>query len=1028
MDSDSRKTITPDSDELTKKTKKELVKQIELLYKHNFDLQTALEEKDVYFESLKHLGTILEESVFEICVLDRKTLRFIHANKKARENLGYSMKELTGLSVFDVKKEIDEARFNKMIGPLKEGLTEKIEYCAFHIRRDGTSYPVEVHLQNSTFNKTPVFVAVILNISKRTQAEDRLKGTLERLSKIHRYETVIGIVTRTVHNSVTLKNVMENAVQAVHQNMDLAKHVSIHLVEGAEAVLHAHRGFPEWFAARMQRIQFPRGATWRTIILGKTAYASDTDADQYLGPAGIELGIKSYVSIPLKNDGRVVGVINISTDVKNAFRADELRVLDIVSRQIEIAINNARFTESLIASEKALEDKISILSKKESYEKMINTIAARVHSSVDFDEVLRLTLNGMRQNIKNADFLAIYFVEGNEAVMKTAYGQDESFLKKVERIPYPKGFTWRTIIDGKTRLVPDTDQDNAIGPAGRQAGVRSYISMPIKSVGNTIGCITLASKSINAFAHDEITLLESLVEQIAVALLNAKYVREIESNERRLKALVGSVDEIVFEIDENGTYIGVWTENEELLIRPKEELLGRRISDFFDEGLAESFSEAIKRVLKKRKSEVIEYKLFIMGRERSFRARINPIITPDDQPNTVSMLARDVTESKALETQLLRSQRLESVGNLAGGIAHDLNNILQPILMSIQLLKSRISDEKCRSWLDILDQSAQRGADLIKQILSFARGLESKKQPFDIKYLVNEVQKMLNVTFPKFINLHTEIEDNIPSVFGDYTQLNQMFMNLCVNARDAMPEGGDLIIRIRHITAGKDNIPAFLKPDHQEYIVIEVSDTGIGIPPENLDKIFDPFFTTKASDKGTGLGLSTIYGIVKDHDGVINVESQVGKGTKFMVYLPVMQSTGAADTLDELITNPHAGNGEMILVVDDESMITDMARTILEEYDYKVLVANNGEEATKIFLLHKDEIYAAIVDMMMPVMGGKATIRILKKERPSLKVIATSGYQREHELVDLKDAEVDAFLPKPFNAEKLLQTLNDVIH
>lgn len=518
------------------------------------------------------------------------------------------------------------------------------------------------------------------------------------------------------------------------------------------------------------------------------------------------------------------------------------------------------------------------------------------------------------------------------------------------------------------------------------------------------------------------------MEQIAVALLNAKYVREIESNERRLKALVGSVDEIVFEIDENGTYMGVWTANEELLVRPKEELLGRRISDFFDGDLAQSFSDAINRVLKNRKSEVIEYKLFIMGRERSFRARINPIITPDSQPNTVSMLARDFTESKALETQLLRSQRLESVGTLAGGIAHDLNNILQPILMSIQLLKSRISDEKCRSWLDILDQSAQRGADLIKQILSFARGLESKKQPFDIKDLVNEAQKMLNVTFPKFINLHTEIEDNIPSVFGDYTQLNQMFMNLCVNARDAMPEGGDLIIRIRHIAAGKDNIPAFLKPDYQEYIVIEVSDTGIGIPPENLDKIFDPFFTTKSSDKGTGLGLSTIYGIVKDHDGVINVESQVGRGTKFTVYLPVMQSTGAADTLGELHSNAHAGNGEMILVVDDESMITDMARTILEEYDYKVLVANNGEEATKIFLLHKDEIYAAIVDMMMPVMGGKATIRILKKERPSLKVIATSGYQREHELVDLKDAEVDAFLPKPFNAEKLLQTLNDVIH
>jgi hypothetical protein len=195
-----------------------------------------------------------------------------------------------------------------------------------------------------------------------------------------------------------------------------------------------------------------------------------------------------------------------------------------------------------------------------------------------------------------------------------------------------------------------------------------------------------------------------------------------------------------------------------------------------------------------------------------------------------------------------------------------------------------------------------------------------------------------------------------------------------------------------------------------------------------MNNIFDPFFTTKESDKGTGLGLSTVYGIVKDHDGFINVESQVGKGTTFSVYLPVIDSPPAGQKEGELYPNAPAGNRELILIVDDESTITDMTKTILEEYDYKVLVAHNGEEATKIFLTHKDEIYAAIIDMMMPVMGGKTTIRILKKESPSLKIIAMSGYQREHELVDLKEAEVDAFLPKPFNAETLLQTLSNVIH
>ena len=1028
MDSDSRTITDPHPGELIKKTKSELVEHIESLYKKIYELKTSLEEMDLSLESVKHMGAVFEESILEIIVFDKKTLGFIHANKKARERLGYSMSDLCGLTVFELGKFFDGHRLATMTEPLREGQSDKIVYTAVHASHEGAYYAVEVHLQCSTFNKTPVIVAVILDITKRAQAEQRLKETLSQLSKINKYETVIGIVTRTVHNSVNLRTVMENSVQALYQNMDAAKYVAIYLVEGAEAVLQAHRGLPKWFAERMKRIQFPTGYTWRTIIKGKTEYVPDAVSGHHVGPAGVELGLKSYVAIPLKNDGKVVGVITISTDIKNSFRADELRLLDIVSRQIEIAINNARFTESLIASERELEEKVKILSRKESHEKIINSIASRVHSSVDFDEVLSLTTKELRQHIRNADFIAVYFVEGNDAVMKSVHGHDENFSRKAEKIPYPRGLTWKTIIEGKTRFVPDTDYDDAIGPAGRQSGVRSYISIPIQSVGTTIGCITIASEKLNAFEREDLTLLESVAEQIRIALLNAKYVTEIESNEKRLKALVGSVDEIVFEFDAEGTYLGVWTENEELLVRPKAELLGRRVSDFFDEEFSSRITEAIKNVLRNRRSEIAEFNTVLHGRERCFRARINPIFTSGEEPGTVSMLARDVTESRALETQLLRSQRLESVGKLAGGIAHDLNNILQPIMMSIQLLNTRTTDDKSLRWLEILDRSAQRGADLIRQILSFARGLESRKQPLDLKYLANDVMKILDETFPKFIRLNMEIEEGLPPATGDFTQLNQVLMNLCVNARDAMPDGGVLSITMRKIARGKDEIPLFIESDVPSYIVIQVADTGTGIAPEHMDKIFDPFFTTKSSDMGTGLGLSTAYGIVKDHGGFINVESLQGKGSVFTIYLPILESADSAEALDELDSKAHMGNGEVILVVDDESMITDMARTILEEYDYKVLVAHNGEEATRIFLTHKDEIYAAIVDMMMPVMGGKATILTLKKERPALKVIAMSGYQREHELVDLKEAEVDAFLPKPFNTEKLLRTLDQVIH
>ncbi|MCL4243712.1 MAG: response regulator, partial [Candidatus Dadabacteria bacterium] len=549
-----------------------------------------------------------------------------------------------------------------------------------------------------------------------------------------------------------------------------------------------------------------------------------------------------------------------------------------------------------------------------------------------------------------------------------------------------------------------------------------------RSVASTAGCITLMSLRRNAFSPKEVSLLESIAEQIGLAIVNARYVQEIETNERRLKALVGSVDEIVCEMDGNGAYLGIWTDNERLLVRPKEEMLGRMLSEFYPAGFASKMTDLIRRVISTRKSESAEYRIATDSGEREFRVRVNPIVTSGGaRQGTASVLFRDITDSKVLQTRLLRSQRLDSLGKLAGGIAHDLNNILQPIMMSIELLQRKTADAQSRKWLEILATSAQRGSDLIKQILSFARGLESSKQPLDMKGVVGVVQKLVRETFPKLICVHVDIKDDLPPVLADYTQINQVLMNLCVNSRDAMPGGGDIFIEARRLRADRESLPPFFDPGHKEYIEISVSDTGTGIPAEDLDRVFDPFFTTKGLDKGTGLGLSTTYGIVKDHDGYINAESEPGRGTKFTIYLPAIESEDVEDPARGLYSGIPRGRGELILVVDDESMITDMARSILEEYKYRVVVASNGKEATDIFHDRKDEVYAAIVDMMMPVMGGKATIKTLKKVSPSLKVIAISGYQREHELVDMHDVEVDAFLPKPFDTETLLQTLNQVL-
>ncbi|HSC35597.1 MAG TPA: ATP-binding protein, partial [Thermodesulfobacteriota bacterium] len=386
----------------------------------------------------------------------------------------------------------------------------------------------------------------------------------------------------------------------------------------------------------------------------------------------------------------------------------------------------------------------------------------------------------------------------------------------------------------------------------------------------------------------------------------------------------------------------------------------------------------------------------------------------------------DITEKKMLEGRLLRAQRLESIGTLAGGIAHDLNNILQPILLSVQLLKPGISGKKYERILNVVESSAERGADLIRQVLSFARGVESTKQTLNIKYLISDVLKIMKETFPKSIMIKTYSDKEIRNIKGDFTQLHQVILNICVNARDAMPGGGELVISTRNMKTDESGASTYYGIEPGEYVEINISDTGSGIAPDAMDKLFDPFFTTKDVDKGTGLGLSTAYGIIKEHGGHIHVESEAGKGSKFTVYLPAIPTKARQESRDYEDINAETVTGGTVLVVDDEPAVLDITRAILEEFGYKVLTANNGHEALDVIADRKKRIDVAIVDMIMPVIGGKTVIRSLKKKRPSLKIISASGYQKEHELVSMEENPPDAFLHKPDSAETLLRTLDEV--
>ncbi len=398
-------------------------------------------------------------------------------------------------------------------------------------------------------------------------------------------------------------------------------------------------------------------------------------------------------------------------------------------------------------------------------------------------------------------------------------------------------------------------------------------------------------------------------------------------------------------------------------------------------------------------------------------------ITPvrDDNGTIAHFIAikQDITGRRRLQEQALRSQRLESVGRLAGGIAHDLNNILAPVLMAPAILRETVTDDAGREILDAIEVSATRGAAIIRQLLTFSRGgTPGERAPVQLRLIVREMIAIIGETFPKNIHTRTDIHSDPWPVEADATQLHQVLMNLCVNSRDAMPGGGMLTIALENVELDEAAVAGHADAAPGPHVLLGVFDTGHGIAPEHLDKVFDPFFTTKELGKGTGLGLPTVLGIVNGHRGFVDVRSRPGAGTQVRIYLPAAPgATAPAAAMPEEL--PPRGRGELILVVDDEENVRRMTRSILERHGYRVLVAADGAEALARFQQHRATIQLVLTDLLMPFMDGATLIRAIHEVDPAMRMLAVSGHASESEPLHI-GPDVVAFLPKPYLRPALL--------
>ena len=544
--------------------------------------------------------------------------------------------------------------------------------------------------------------------------------------------------------------------------------------------------------------------------------------------------------------------------------------------------------------------------------------------------------------------------------------------------------------------------------------------------------------SLNRRAKGRLSELDKLVSEKTYELRAANQVLQTEIVERqraaeqiRKQAALLDLAQDAICVTDMEQRILYWNQGAERLYGwLAAEAAGKKADELlFRDDLA-SLKKAIETLLRKGEWKGELGQATRAGRAVVVSGRWTLVLDSQGKPESILMLNTDLTEKKILEAHSLRTQRLESIGTLASGVAHDLNNILTPIMMAVPMLRWGLTSEELEKVISTVELSAKRGADLVKQLLGFGRGVEGKRMLIQAKHLVNEMVTIAQQTFPKTISVKSEVPEDLWPVFVDSTQLHQVLLNLCVNARDAMPEGGALLVHLGNIRLDQQCVSMNPEASPGPYVRLKVSDTGTGISPEIIHKIFEPFFTTKVMGKGTGLGLSTVLGIVKSHGGFVDVCSQTGKGTTFEVYLPATPGEEIL-AIEPVVAATLRGHGECILVVDDEPSIREVTQKTLERHGYRVLLAGDGAEALAAYAQHRNEIKAVMMDMAMPWLDGLRTIRALKKMNPAVKVIASSGdgstSWRSENLAQLNELGVTTFLAKPFNAEKLLVSLQEII-
>jgi len=656
----------------------------------------------------------------------------------------------------------------------------------------------------------------------------------------------------------------------------------------------------------------------------------------------------------------------------------------------------------------------------------INKIAEAVNRAVELDSLLKNALREVKV-LLDANYAWMYQTEGGNLVLKTALGaeeMEESILPPSAPIAEEE-YGW--IVFPRIRMRPGRGELRGQGEWPWRK-FKSWASVPIMMKDAFSGVMILASSRREAFTEKQLELMTAFANQVGVALENATLFDRLRRSEERYADLFENSPDMYHIVNRSGFILSCNRTEATHLGYSKEELIGDSILKLYPKSYHEEALELLRQMFEEDyEAKGLEEQMVTKGSEL-INVSVNTSIVYDEEGKAalVRWVARDITERKKLESKILHAQRIDSIGNLAGGVAHDFNNILTSILGSTAIMKRKMkTGDQWYRFTDIIENAARRGASLTRQLLTFARKNPVLFRPLLLNDVVSATLHLFSRSTDKTIALETNLAADAGVVNGDEGQLQQALLNLLINARDAMPEGGKISISTDRMSVDYEKKTDMGEMRAGRYVSVSVRDTGIGMDAETRHRIFEPFFTTKDQGKGTGLGLSVVYGVVNDHNGFITVQSEPGKGSDFKIFLPLL------DVKDSQSRKARSGRvftgEERILVVDDEEHVGDVIVGMLKNLGYKVSIARNGSQAIARVRRAKKKFDVLILDMNMPRIGGKETLAKIRDLDPNLRVIISTGYSTTSLETSPLSESIDGFLQKPYQIEELSKAVREVL-